>query len=53
MGLTVGAYYATRENKNHNADVKDVNDEWTMSGLLTTQWVQFQLVTKSSTLTLV
>jgi outer membrane protein OmpU len=27
MGLVVGAYYATRENKNHNA-VKDVEDEW-------------------------
>ena len=28
MGLTVGAYYATRENKNHN-NVADVNDETT------------------------
>jgi outer membrane protein OmpU len=27
MGITAGAYYATRENKNHNA-VKDVTDEW-------------------------
>lgn len=27
MGLVVGAYYATRDNKNHNA-VKDVEDEW-------------------------
>ena len=27
MGLVVGAYYATRENKNHN-NVHDVEDEW-------------------------
>ena len=27
MGLVVGAYYATRDNKNPNA-VKDVEDEW-------------------------
>ena len=27
MGLVVGAYYATRDNKNPNA-VKDVDDEW-------------------------
>ena len=33
MGLTVGAYYATRENKNHNA-VADVNDETNMSGFV-------------------
>ena len=33
MGLTVGAYYATRENKNQ-ADVKDVNDETSMSGFI-------------------
>ena len=30
MGLTVGAYFAERENKNHNA-VKDVNDEQNMT----------------------
>ena len=30
MGLVVGAYYAERENKNHNA-VKDVNDEQNMT----------------------
>ena len=33
MGLTVGGYYATRENKNHNA-VADVNDETNMSGFV-------------------
>ena len=27
MGLVVGAYYATRDNKNHN-NVADVTDEW-------------------------
>ena len=30
MGLVVGAYFAERENKNHNA-VKDVNDEQNMT----------------------
>ena len=33
MGLSVGGYYATRENKNHN-NVADVNDETNMSGFV-------------------
>ena len=33
MGLTVGAYYATRDNKNPN-NVADVNDETSMSGFI-------------------